>query len=159
MISIGIDPGLATTGILATSRADWKVIFRGKSSSVPTMSDDERRDKIVAEVVAACESVRAEFGPATVTLEGYEFQGGKRANTKDGARIVMLIGELRRALIITGFRVRIVTRNTWGRALGIHSNSQLARALVTRYGVRPGRNAHEDDAAALAWYGAMVGGL
>ena len=67
------------------------------------MSDDERRDKIVAEVCAACQKIRHEqpfpFRDCSVTLEGYEFQGWSTVRNDALAKSVLSFDENGKSLM------------------------------------------------------------
>ena len=144
-IEVGTDPGLQVTGILAL--VGTQAIYRA-SIKTPSTDSDEARCTFICNRIA---EIAAKLPGAHWTVEDYEYQGA-RSKTKNAIRLPRLIGRIQGVLQALGVAHGMVTRNTWGRALGIKDDADQRVLLSNLTGLTP-NNSHERDAACCAKYG------
>ena len=138
---MGVDPGLASTGIAILD--GLSVVYRATVKTTKAEADADRCRAIARAVVEAVELM-----PCAVWIEDYEFQGAARTGNRNAIRMARLVGWIAGAT-----DGRLVSRNTWGRALGVKNDAQQRARLSQLTGERL-HNAHERDAACVAIYGA-----
>ena len=143
---VGIDPGLQSTAIVAL---DGDRVHYAANIKTPATDTDEMRCSYIADHV----SLALEKVPETksVWVEDYEYQG-KRTEGPNAIRLSRLVGyvaQSARGIVACSY---LVTRNTWGRRLGIRSDDGLKQRLSQLTGLAL-KNAHLRDAAAVALYG------
>lgn len=152
MISLGIDPGLVATAVVAI---EGETIVYCETFK-PTSKDDKARSDFVVEMVLEALS---EVHPDIITIEDYEYQG-PRTHTGNAIRVSRLVGRIEQAAEswrreeVRELRTAIETvhRTVWGSALGITTDASQRKRLSRFSGLTP-KNAHERDAASIAEYG------
>lgn len=143
---MGIDPGLAVTGIAVVDGA--RLVYRGNVKT-PTTDSDDKRGAFICSTVA---KLISELAPAAVWIEDYEYQGEARTNNTTNVRMHVLLRALGMAAVsVSKAPVQFVKRNTWRRYVA-KTDDALKAILARMTGLQP-KNNHERDAAAVALYG------
>ena len=143
MTILGIDPGLAATGICVLR--NHTVIYRGTVKTGKELSDEERCRRISS----AIGIVHLTYEPDSTWVEDYSYHGPISQNA-NSMRIPRLIGWIAGSLEATGCTVHLVERNTWGRAVA--PSDQALKELCSSFKGDKLKNAHERDAGGIAHY-------
>lgn len=155
-VTLGIDPGLATTGLVVF---DARRICTESLSfkSTQSLPESKRIVEIVSQILNRLYQFPTYERPTVAAVEQYVFQGKKRANNGSVFALSRLVGNIEGALRQEGMTVVGYTRGQGLQAIGLPNNASKRAAKLTiqritksRGGVLPG-NEHTCAAWAQAW--------
>ena len=165
---IGVDPGIAFTGVAAITE-DRRVIETRTIKTYPRWSLQHRLITIergVREVVQ--EVIDRGFEPDSCMVEGFAFWGGKRGGVSQFVRAAVVTGGATAAALLASAGVEgdTVTPAQWRKSIGVSMGGASTRddrkrnvrvAVERELGKQPvNQSDHETDALGLALYGLVT---